>query len=214
MDKGKEIINTILEKTVSILKYVFKGIIFLIIGIMIAMPFILKNTSFKGDDLCIYKKNINIMSIEGKVGVKLLDSYTKTSIEYENYNNYIKSYNKSNLAKKTFTIELFALFILLETICLYYIVSNIIKLFITKEDNEYMLYMIKKSFAINAASIFAFGLIRRFMFRNTIFSSLNISTAIYYIFTIILFLVVKKIIDMNKVILLKEKKSEKYKKNN
>jgi len=214
MEKVKKNLKELLDKVINVFKYIFKGLIFVIIGVMIAMPFIVKNTKFKGDDINTFNRNISVMSIEGKVSIKAFDSYAKTGIDYNKYNDYIKNYNKSNIAKKTFTLELFMLFILLETICLYYIFVNIIKLFVNKEENDYRLYMVKKSFIINVVSIFLFSLLRRFFFRNTIFGSLDISLVIYYIFTILMFLIIKKIIEMNKVVPLKEKKSDKYKKNN
>ena len=207
-------IGKIVNKVIYALKYILKVLIFVLVGLMICLPFILKNTSFKGDDVVIFKNNINVMSLEGKANIKVLDSYLKTDIDYGKYTNYIKNYNKSGLVKKTFPLELYLIFIICETVCLYYAIKNIIKLFIDKEENEYMIYVNKKSFVINVISILAASLLRRFFFRNTMFASLDFGTFIFYVFIICMFIVVGKIVNMNKVVLLKEKKSEKYKESN
>ena len=51
-------------------------------------------------------------------------------------------------------IELFLLFILFETLCIHYLISNFIQIFVDKEPDEYKQYLIRKSFLINVISIY------------------------------------------------------------
>lgn len=202
MNRVKDILKKVLKNVVL---NISKAVVFIILGIMVVIPFIIKNINFKDNDIVIYKKTINVIPIENKVKIKVLDSYLSTNISYDKYDSYITSYKKSSSVKKVMVIELYLLFILLEAIFLYFVISNIIKLFIDKEEDEYKSYIIKKYFCINIMSIFIFDLIKRFIFRNTIFSSLDSSITFVYIFVIIMFYVVKKIFDQNRVTLSKRK---------
>ena len=204
--KTKGFFKELIERIVKILKYISKGLIFVVIGIMVVIPFAIKKITFSGDDLVLFDKPISVLAVEGKASVKVLDSYIGTNINYDEYNTFIKSYNKSGTFKKVVTFELFMLFLLFEFIAMYYIIVNIVKLFVDKEEDEYNIYVLKKSFVINVISVLVFSLIRRFLFRNTIFASLNLSSVLVYSFSILMFLVVNQIINMNKVSLLKVKK--------
>ena len=204
--KTKGFFKELIERIVKILKYISKGLIFVVIGIMVVIPFAIKKITFSGDDLVLFDKPISILAVEGKASVKVLDSYIGTNINYDEYNTFIKSYNKSGSFKKVVTFELFMLFLLFEFIAMYYIIVNIVKLFVDKEEDEYNIYVLKKSFVINVISVLVFSLIRRFLFRNTIFASLNLSSVLVYSFSILMFLVVNQIINMNKVSLLRVKK--------
>ena len=204
--KTKGFFKELIERIVKILKYISKGLIFVVIGIMVVIPFAIKKITFSGDDLVLFDKPISVLAVEGKASVKVLDSYIGTNINYDEYNTFIKSYNKSGSFKKVVTFELFMLFLLFEFIAMYYIIVNIVKLFVDKEEDEYNIYVLKKSFVINVISVLVFSLIRRFLFRNTIFASLNLSSVLVYSFSILMFLVVNQIINMNKVSLLKVKK--------
>lgn len=204
--KTKGFFKELIERIVKILKYISKGLIIVVIGIMVVIPFAIKKITFSGDDLVLFDKPISVLAVEGKASVKVLDSYIGTNINYDEYNTFIKSYNKSGSFKKVVTFELFMLFLLFEFIAMYYIIVNIVKLFVDKEEDEYNIYVLKKSFVINVISVLVFSLIRRFLFRNTIFASLNLSSVLVYSFSILMFLVVNQIINMNKVSLLKVKK--------
>ena len=206
--------NKIIDKAKKIVYYISLGVIFVIIGLMLAMPFIVNKASFKGDDLVVFDKTINVMAMDGKVGIKVVNEYIKTPASYEKYDLYIKNFNKNSAFKTTFVLELYLLFVLIEAIFIYFIITNIIKLFIDTDDKEYNVYLTKKSFAINVISIYIFSFIRRFVFRKTVFSSLDFSLVEFYLFSLIMFFVVYKIIEMNKFSLLKDKKYEKTKKDN
>ena len=93
--------------------------------------------------------------------------------------------------------------------CLHFLIVNLIKLFIDKEDNDYRLYLVKKSFVINSISFLVFSLVRKFLFRNTIFSTFNLSIFLIYCYSIIMFIVFYRIVEMNKVSMFKGKKNEK-----
>lgn len=201
------------ERLLNIVKYILKCLIFVFIGIMVMLPIILKNTKLNNNDVTIFKKSINVLSIEGKTNIKVINKYINTGLTYSEYSNYVEKYNKSNLFKKSIILELNLLFLLFEIICLYYIVVNVIKLFIEKEDNEYFLYATKKSFAVNTLSFLIISLIRRFIFRNTIFASLNTDLMIIYAFSILIMLAVYKIVEMDKIDIKKAIQNEKYKKN-
>ena len=204
--KTKGFFKELIERIVKILKYISKGLIFVVIGIMVVIPFAIKKITFSGDDLVLFDKPVSVLAVEGKASIKVLDSYIGTNINYDEYNTFINSYNKSGSFKKVVTFELFMLFLLFEFIAMYYIIVNIVKLFVDKEEDEYNIYVLKKSFVINVISVLVFSLIRRFLFRNTIFASLNLSSVLVYSFSILMFLVVNQIINMNKVSLLKVKK--------
>lgn len=201
------------RRLINIFKYVFKYLIFVVIGIMVILPIILKNTSFNNNDITVFKKNINVLSIEGKTNVKIANSYIDTGVKYSDYSDYIQKYNKSSLLKKSVVLELNLLFILLQVICLYFIMVNIYKLFIDKLINEYDIYFTKKSFAMNSISFIVFSFIRRFIFRNTIFASLSLSIFVLYLFSLFALLVVHKIVEMDKIDIKKAIQNEKYKKN-
>lgn len=201
------------RRLINIFKYVFKYLIFVVIGIMVILPIILKNTSFNNNDITVFKKNINVLSIEGKTNVKIANSYIDTGVKYSDYSDYIQKYNKSSLLKKSVVLELNLFFILLQVICLYFIMVNIYKLFIDKLTNEYDIYFTKKSFAMNSISFIVFSFIRRFIFRNTIFASLSLSIFVLYLFSLFALLVVYKIVEMDKIDIKKAIQNEKYKKN-
>ena len=209
MEKVKSVLTKFIYKIRNIILYISKGIIILILLCMVGLPFIIKNISFKGDDLNIYNTSIKVLAINGKVNIKALDTYIKTDISYDKYDNYVKQYNKSKPVKKVMILELYLLFILFEAICLYYILSNIIKIYVDPEEDINVKRYIDKYFCINVISLLLIGLFRKFLFRNTIFSSINSSTVIVYIFIIFMFLVVKKILEQNRVSTSKGKKYEK-----
>ncbi len=213
INKFNEFSKNFLIRLSSIIKYIITGLIFIVIGLMVALPIILKNTSFKGDDIVIFNKTIDIISVEGKVNIKMFDNYANTGISYNVYNDYSTNFNKKGLFKKTAIVEINTLFILFELIFLYFIMTNIIKLFIEKEDNEYDLYVNKRSFTINALSFLIFSFIRRFIYRNTIFANFNIDIVVIYLFAIISFIFVYKIFEMDKIDIKKVIQNEKYKKN-
>ncbi len=213
MNKLNEFSNRFIAGLLDALKYIFKVVIIGIIAIMVIIPIVLKNTKVKGDDLVIFKKQINIMAINGKTNIKLFDSYISTGINYSEYDRYITKYKAKNIFSKSILVEVNTLFILLEIICLYYIIINLIKLFVEKEDREYNIYVIKKAFVTNSISFLAISLFRRFIFRNTIFSNLNTSLVIIYLFTIFMFMVFYKIVEMDKIDIKKAIQNEKYKKN-
>lgn len=196
----------ILDKLKKVIYYISLALIIIIVGCMIALPFGIKNTKFKNDDIVIKNKTYNVISMNGKVNVKLYGEYVNTGISYNKYTDYIKSYNKSKSFKRVIVIELFLLFILLEFICIHYIITNVIKLFIDKETDEYRLYVNKRSFVINVLSIYIIDLFRRFFFRNTMFSSLSFGLALFYILSILVMFIMLKIIEINKLVPLKEKK--------
>ena len=211
----KKIGKVILDKLKKVIYYISLAFIFIVIACMIALPFGIRKTSFKNDDIVFNKKTYNVISVNGKVNVKIYNDYINTGISYEEYNNYIKSYNKNSTFKRCLLIELFLLFILLEVIFVFYIVSNVIKLFIDKDTDEYRLYINKKSFVINVLSIYIIDFLRRFFFRNTMFSDLSLGLALFYILSILVMYIMLKIIEMNKVNPIKEKKKYgKIKENN
>lgn len=209
MEKFNNYVRNFISKFVNILKYIVRGIMVVLVAFMLVTPFILKKTAFNGDDLVVFNKNIKVISVEGKVNIRAMDSYIKTGIPYNEYSNYIEKYNKTGLFKKTFILELNTLFILLEVMCLYFLLVNLIKLFIDKEDDDYRLYLVKKSFVINSISFLVFSLVRKFLFRNTIFSTFNLSIFLIYFYSIIMFIVFYRIVEMNKVSMFKGKKNEK-----
>lgn len=209
------IVNKILDKIKKAIYYISLGLVFIVFACMLALPFLVSNTSFDKDDLVIKDKTFKVMEIDGKVNIKVSDDYVNTGISYDKYSTYIKNFNKKGNVKKTMVIELFLLFILFETLCIHYLISNFIQIFVDKEPDEYKQYLIRKSFLINAISIYGLDFIRRFIFRNTIFSSLSASLAFFYVLTIILFFAVYKIVGKTKASMLKEKKSyEKVKESN
>ncbi|MBR4350955.1 MAG: hypothetical protein IKP98_01890 [Bacilli bacterium] len=211
----KKIGKVILDKLKKVIYYISLAFIFIVIACMIALPFGIRKTSFKNDDIVFNKKTYNVISVNGKVNVKIYNDYINTGISYDEYNNYIKSYNKNSTFKRCLLIELFLLFILLEVIFVFYIVSNVIKLFIDKDTDEYRLYINKKSFVINVLSIYIIDFLRRFFFRNTMFSDLSLGLALFYILSILVMYIMLKIIEMNKVNPIKEKKKYgKIKENN
>ena len=213
MNKINEFIKRFIAGFLDAIRYILRVVIIVTIAIMIFIPIALKNTKVKGDDLVIFNKQINIMAINGKTNVKLFDSYISTGINYSEYDRYITKYKTKNIFSKSLVMEVNTLFILLEIICLYYIVINLIKLFVEKEDREYNIYVIKKAFVTNSISFLAISLFRRFIFRNTIFSNLNTSLVIIYLFTIFMFMVFYKIVEMDKIDIKKAIQNEKYKKN-
>ncbi|MBR4830574.1 MAG: hypothetical protein IKZ96_02265 [Bacilli bacterium] len=203
--------NLIIDKLKKVIYYISLALIIIIIVCMIALPFGIKNTKFKNDDLVIKNKTYNVISMDGKVNIKLYGEYVNTGISYNKYTNYIKSYNKNTTFKRSIVIELYLLFILLEFICIHYIITNIIKLFIDKETDDYRLYVNKRSFVINVLSIYVIDFLRRLFFKNTIFTSLSFGLVLYYILSILVMYITLKIIEIDKLVPLKEKK--KYGKN-
>ena len=211
----KKIGKVILDKLKKVIYYISLAFIFIVIACMIALPFGIKKTSFKNDDIVFNKKTYNVISVNGKVNVRVSSEYINTGISYDKYNDYIKSYSKNSMFKRCMLIELFLLFVLLEVIFVFYIVSNVIKLFIDTETDEYRLYIIKKSFVVNVLSIYIIDFLRRFFFRNTMFSDLSLGLALFYILSILVMYIMLKIVEMNKVNPIKEKKKYgKIKENN
>ncbi len=202
----KKIGKIILDKLKKIIYYISLAFIFIVIACMIALPFGIKKTKFKDDDIVFNNKIYNVISVNGKVNVKLYGDYVNTGISYNKYNNYIKSYSKNSTFKRCMVIELFLLFILLEVIFIHYIVSNVIKLFIDTETDEYRLYINKRSFVVNVLSIYIIDFLRRFFFRKTIFSDLSIGLILFYILSVLVMYIMLKIVEMNKVNPIKEKK--------
>lgn len=202
----KKIGQLIIDKSKKILFYISLALVFIILACMIALPFGIKKTSFKNDDIVFNKKVYNVIPVDGKVNVKLYGEYVKTGISYDKYNEYIKSFNKNKTFKRTMVIELFLLFILLEIIYVHYIISNIISLFLNNESDEYKLYLNKKYFIINILSLYILDFLRRFLFRNTMFSSLLFRETIVYLLTIIILFVILKMVEMDRVFPIKEKK--------
>ena len=202
----KKIGKIILDKLKKVIYYRSLAFLFIVITYMIAWPFGIKKTKFKDDDIVFNNKIYNVISVNGKVNVKIYNDYINTGISYDKYNNYIKSYSKNSTFKRCLLIELFLLFVLLAVIFVFYIVSNVIKLFIDKDTDEYRLYINKKSFVINVLSIYIIDFLRRFFFRNTMFSDLSLGLALFYILSILVMYIMLKIVEMNKVNTIKEKK--------
>jgi hypothetical protein len=191
--------NKIISKIKDIIFWISRIAIFVVIGLMIFVPFLVKNTSFTGDDVVIFNKKVNVMAVEGKVNVKAFDTYFKTTIDYNKYDLYIESSNNNSYFKKVFLLELLLIFVLFETVIIYYILKTINNLLIDRENDPYKLYLSKKAFSINVLSFLIFEFIKRFIFRNTIFSSLDLGTCLFQLFVIVLFYVVYKVVEDHKV---------------
>ena len=207
--KNKELSKKIVIKIKDILLWISKILVFVVVGLMIFVPFLTKNMSFKDDDVIVYNKKISVISLDSKVNVQIVNTYFKTTIDYNKYDNYIKSYNTSSYSKKVLVLEVLLLFMLLEVIFIYYIIKNIDKMLIEKEPNEYSLYCVKKAYIINVISVLTISFLRKFIFRNTIFASFDVSTCSIYLFTIIMFIVIYRVIMQNRVTISKRKSYDK-----
>lgn len=198
--------NYLIDKLKKVFYYVSLGLIFIVIGLMVCVPFFIKKVSFKGDDLVFNKKTYDVLSVKTKVNINILGEYVNTGISYNKYCDSINKFSKYKTFKKILVVDFYLLFVLLELITIHYIISNIIKIFVDREEDNYKLFIIKKSFLINIICLYLLDFLRCFIYRNTMLVSYNSGLILFYFFSILMFSYILRMINLERVLPLKEKK--------